>query len=242
MMRARHVVAYVLCCSCAVAASPPPPTQSEWQAAREWLHDLRACEPIGPFGAVVRVLLRHPRSGRVLSARGAVAVDPHRAVRMVLVGPAGGTALDVWVTPDRWRFEAPFAKVLRRGGPDDNPALPIGFFRWWFLAPVDGRLLTAVAGTDSERFILRRGGDTIDLTDAHSGKAHIVTASRRSRGSVDRVNVRGAFPGATPGDRVTYDHEASGVHVEVLVESRSDTPTPAAFADPDGPEGARVGQ
>jgi hypothetical protein len=242
MTRALFAVAVGLGCGCAAHPSPALPTQAEWRAARAWLGELRASQPVLPFGAIVRVELRDPRSGRALSARGAVAVDPHRAMRMVLLGPAGSTALDVWATADLWRFEAPAAQMLRRGGQDDDPTLPIGFFRWWFLAPLDGRLLTAVAGTGSERFILRRGADIIDLTDTQDGTGHVVTASRRAQGWVDRIDFRGAALGAEPGDRATYDHEASGVHVEVLVESLSGTPEPAAFADPDGPGGERVGR
>ena len=132
----------------------PLPTQPAWDAARRWLEALRASEPASPYGAVVRVSLREPRTGHTFAARGAVAVDPHHALRMILLGPGGATALDAWVTPERWRFAVPPAGVLRRGGREDDPSLPIGFFRWWFLSPVGGRLLTseALAETTGRNF------------------------------------------------------------------------------------------
>jgi hypothetical protein len=229
-----------LASGCAANVSPPLPTQAEWSAARVWLDELRATEPTKPFAAVVQVALREPHTGRAFSARGAVAVDPHHAVRMILVGPAGATALDVWATPDRWRFEVPAANILRRGGREDDPSLPIGFFRWWFLAPLEGRLLTSVAGGSRERFVLRDRDATVDLTDSRgaAGEAlHLVSASRRAGDAVDRIAFRGASFAAAAGDSATYDQEGSGVHVEVRIESPADAPDPAAFVDPDSPQG-----
>jgi hypothetical protein len=239
---ALSLVAFTVGCG-AAPVSPPLPTEAEWLTARAWLGELRATEPAKPFAAIVQVTLREPHTGRSFSARGAVAVDPHRALRMILVGPAGATALDVWATPDRWRFEVPAANILRRGGREDDPSVPIGFFRWWFLAPLEGRLLTSVAGRESEHFVLREQSATIDLTDSHGatgGVAHVVTASRRAADGIDRVAFRGASFAASAGDHATYDQDASGVHVEVSIESPSDAPDPAAFLDPDSPEGQKA--
>ena len=81
-------VALVACSGCAAqAVSPPLPTQREWDAARAWLAELRETEPQKPFSAVVQVSLRDPHSLHVWGARGAVAVDPHRALRMISWAP-----------------------------------------------------------------------------------------------------------------------------------------------------------
>ena len=228
----------LLACDARVA-SPPLPTQAEWDTARAALADLRATESTQPFGAVVRVSLREPHTGRTYSARGAVAVDPQRALRMILIGPGGGTALDIWTTPEHWRFEVPAANVLRRGGRADDASLPIGFFRWWFLAPARGRLLTSLAVPGGERFVLRDGASTIDVTDVPStrGHGHTLTASRRGgeNDSVDLLRFVGAGLVPVSGDHATYDDPSSGVHVEVDVEGPSDAPDPLAFADPDAP-------
>jgi len=87
--------------------------------------------------------MREPRSGRVIRGRGGLAVVPGRALRMILVGVAGVTMLDAWVTPARWRVAVPMLGVLRRGGADDPADLPIGFLRWWFFTPLEGRLFAA---------------------------------------------------------------------------------------------------
>jgi hypothetical protein len=217
------------------------PTQDEWSAARAWLRGLRQLEPGEPYAVIARISLREPRSGRSFSGRGVLGVDPRRAVRLVVLGPAGSTAVDVWVTRDAWRIHVPAAAMSRRGGQDEDPFLPVGFFRWWFLGPVDGRLLTAVAGDGSLRLVLRSEGDTIDLRDRSEGDGHEVIASRRRAGSEDRLEFRGRSLPVSPGDRAVYDQESSGVHVEVAVESWTTQPPPGVFEDPDGPNGERTG-
>ena len=226
-----------LACGCGGTASPPLPTQTEWRDAHLWLEGLRATEPIKPYVAIVRVSLREPHTGRTFAARGAVAVDPHHALRMILVGPAGATALDVWATPERWRFEVPAANILRRGGRDDDPNVPIGFFRWWFLAPLEGSLLTSIDTDDSERFVLRNHDATIDLSDARHGVGHTVTASRRAFGNVDRIAFHGSSFSVAAGDHATYDQETSGVHVEVTIEAPRTPPTLPPSSTPTAPRG-----
>ena len=72
---------------------------------------------------------------------------------MILVGPGGTTALDVWVTKDRFRFAVPAIKLEKRGGVDPAEAkgLPIGMLRWWFLSPLAGRLLARALDAGRER-------------------------------------------------------------------------------------------
>jgi hypothetical protein len=240
MMRLALGVLFVASIGCHAPAAEALPSQAEWLAARSTLESLRAGEPTTPFGAMVHVVLHDARSGRAFAARGAVVVDPHRALRMVLIGPAGATALDVWATADRWRFEVPAAHVLRRGGREDDPTVPVGFFRWWFLGAVDGRLLTSVTQSEGTRLVLRSEQSTIDLTARRSRTGLTLAATRRAAGAVDHIELRGLALAPSAGDRVTYDREESGVHVEVSVESRLEAPDPAAFLDPDGPLGERV--
>jgi hypothetical protein len=225
---------------CAPPASPPLPTQAEWTRAREWWGRLRASEPTTPSSAVVHVSLREPHTGRTFDARGAVAVDPHRALRMILVGPGGGTALDVWATHEHWRFEVPPLHLLRRGGRDDDASVPIGFFRWWFLAPLEGRLLTSVLpGARAQRLVLRSGPATVDVTDSAGADAeHVVVASRLVGEILVHLELHGSALGLSAGDRTVYDEPASGVHVEVSVESTGGAPDVAAFDDPDLAAGA----
>jgi hypothetical protein len=236
---------------------PPPPTTAEWTAAVDRLEALRHEEPEHPYGIVVRVTLREPRTRKAFSARGALAVDPHRAVRMLLLGPGGTTALDAWVTPDSYRFEVPPIGLLRRGGTDADPSLPVEFFRWWFLAPVEGRLLASFAGPslalsdfaacDGHWFVLRRDRATVTLCDDREGPGSSGQASLDLRASertpispgpggsrLERLSFRGLSLAPHAGDLAEYEDARSGVRAHVEVESRdTEAPDPVAFLDPD---------
>ncbi|HEY5242922.1 MAG TPA: hypothetical protein VIJ22_15690, partial [Polyangiaceae bacterium] len=88
-------------------AAPPTPwhgaTPETWPALRNALASQRDSRSTRPWSAGVAVTLREPRSGRVIRGRGGLAVVPGRALRMILIGVAGVTMLDAWVTRQRWR-------------------------------------------------------------------------------------------------------------------------------------------
>ncbi len=231
--------------ACAPRPSPfvptalPDPTAREWTRLRERLAIARSAEPERPYVANVVVALREPRTGKIFQARGAIAVDPKHALRMILVGPGGATALDAWVTDDQFRFAVPGIAFLRRGGADVQAArgLPIGFFRWWMLHPLDGRLLAAWARDAGALYLLRRGDETVLLREGHvarSRRDHVV-AARREDARVERLEWLGRSPVAPhAGDKAHYVDGASGLEVEVLVEGVGEhEPDPAAFLDPD---------
>ncbi len=223
---------------CASSAPPPRPIdQATWLAARARLADLRAAAEIGrPYVEVIRVAVREPRTGRVLEGRGAVAVDPHRAMRMILIGPGGSTALDVWATKDAWRFSVPGLEMTRRGKREASADLPIGFFRWWFIEPLDGRLLSVHEQARGEVFVLREREATVVLQALEEGGRRHFVAVRREGGARDRLEwvARRVRPGS--GDRARYTQLGTGLEVEVLVEAVSaDPPDAAAFVDPDDP-------
>jgi hypothetical protein len=222
-------------------------SESDWHAARARLDALRATLPTRPYGVVVRVSLREPSSGRFFEARGALAVDPARALRMILIGPGGATAVDAWVTSDAYRFEVPPIGLLRRGGVTAEAGLPVGFFREWFLAPLAGRLLaTSTERTSIDRrecpgrwFILRNGEGTTTLCDREAPPEDRepgldLFAVRRTRSSVEELSFRGKSLAPSPGDRTEYDDRRSHVRATVEVESLDESPPePMAFLDPD---------
>ena len=214
----------------------PDTTATEWTAARKHLATTRALESRRPFVEEITVAMREPRTGKVFQARGALAVDPHRAMRMILVGPGGGTALDVWVTDQKWRFVVPSLSIERKGtaDPESSRGLPIGFFRWWMLHPLDGRLLSAWIKKGDPIYLLRNGSDTVLLRDhARRGEHHVV-AMRREAGKNEELEWVGRAFMPHAGDRARYVDGASGLEVEVLVDGiGEDAPDPAAFADPD---------
>jgi hypothetical protein len=181
--------------------------------------------------------MHQPRVGRTFDARGGIAVAPGRALRMILVGGAGATLLDAWVTRDRWRIAVPPAALVRRGGGDEPRDLPIGFLRWWFFRPLEGTLFAAApaegVGRAGDVFLLRdEDGATVEL---RAGAC--LRASRRAGARTERVEDCSAREGEPrPGDRVRYEDEASGFTVDMQLESlASQPPDEEAFRDPDAP-------
>ncbi len=152
------------------------------------------------------------------------------------------TALDVWAHPDRWRFAIPAMDLLRRGGRKADDAFPIGFFRWWFLAPFEGRLLTARARPASTLLVLREGRATVTLLHETTEGAQAGLASRREGQGLDRLAWLGKTLAPGEGSRALYEQPGTGLHVQVEVESLSDEPPdPAAFLNPDQVPGPGVG-
>jgi hypothetical protein len=257
------VAASVAACAPRAAAPVdlPDPTQPEWTRLRAHLAISREAVPERPYVERITIAMREPRTGKVFQARGAVAVDPRRAMRMILVGPGGATAFDAWVTDTRYRLALPGIDLTRRGGADAQEArgLPVGFFRWWLLHPLDGRLLAAWPREGGPMYLLRRDGDTVLLREARVARGpsdgaeggpfcafprrHVV-AMRRGEGALDEIEWLGATPAMPhPGDKARYLDVASGLEIEVLVEAiGAEPPDPGAFADPDAPSGAEGSQ
>jgi hypothetical protein len=246
--------AALLSACAAPVAKIPVVTQHEWSDARRALAELRRRVPRKPFVEIVRVSMREPNTGRVLQARGAVAVDPHRAVRLVLLGPGGATALDVWVTEDAWRFSVPALNIVRHSKVGDSSSdaaagFPVEFFRWWFLEPLDGRLLYAERAHDEHdpilfrTFVLANGETTVTLKALYGPQRRAFLASRRDMRNhmVDHLiwGAHGFAPG--PGEEATYKQGKSGFQVEIGVEEISqDPPDQTAFIDPDDKGGASL--
>jgi len=215
-----------------VAKAVPDVTQHEWTVARERLARLRSGRSDRPYVERVRLSINDPRTGRQYQARGAVAVSPGRAARMILVGPGGTTALDVWVTKERFRFAVPAIKLEKRGGTDPAEArgLPIGMLRWWFLSPLAGRLLLARSTQAESSWILRDGQATVTV---RSDGSHFV-ALRREGDTLEGIEwlSRGLVPQS--GEHGRYIEGRFGLRVEVHVEEvLKAEPDPEAFSDPD---------
>jgi hypothetical protein len=238
---------------CAATATPAPSAtapmslpdrQAEWTRARQLLSLLRLSEPVHPYVAELTVALHERLSGRGFGARGALAVDPHRALRLVLLGPGGATALDLWVTPTRFRLVVPSMDLVKRGGTSTAGAagLPVAFFRWWFLAPLDGRLLDAhLKAGSAELYVRETDGATVWMREAALPRAAPakpgMIAIRRAPGDVDRsLEWSGSTLFPHPGDVARYreEHPTFGIDVSVRIDALGQAaPDPAAFDDPD---------
>jgi hypothetical protein len=247
--------------ACDLGCAPPPPrvppqwvhpTPAEWLASSSELERLRAEMPGHPYTVLVSTTLRDPRSGHVIDGRGALAVAPGQGLRMILIGAAGATLLDAWVTPSAWRIAVPVASIVRRGGVEAPASLPVGFLRWWFLGRLSGALFASRAsyasraprvGSGERLWLVRDGAAVVELRLEPCERGAQVVARRRTAATREgeepaRESVVECHASPTPsaGDTVRYADETSGLEVTFAVEGvTSEPPDPAAFRDPDEP-------
>ncbi len=243
MRYAIAATALLVGCAPEVAARPPvveAPSVAEWGAARRALLRLHAAAAT-PRTLRLSLTLREPRTGRVLSARGAVAIRPPRALRMILLGPGGTTALDLWIQGDQWRFAVPAIDLRKRGDlrapREERRGLPVDFLAFWLLRPASGRLLWHAREGDGDRFVLRDGAAIVDLRAFGDGRLEARRATWSSPpgdGSprlLDEETVLASGPGCA---EVRYHQASTGLDVTVVCEGETiGEPPPRALADPD---------
>jgi hypothetical protein len=153
---------------------------------------------------------------------------------MILVGVAGTTLLDAWVTPHHWRVAVPLLGLVRRGGEHAPGDLPIGFLRWWFFTPMGGQLLAATFEEDGPLWLLRDGDAVVELRSAWCDRGRRLVASRGEGDRVEQVDECRSAAGPTAGDRVHYEEGAAGLAIDLVLDAVSAAPPVAqAFADPD---------
>lgn len=232
----------------AASCTPSPtspwahPTPAQWAQATAGLQRLRGAAPRSPYVATVTTTLRNPRKGWAVDGRGAIAIAPGQAVRMILVGAAGATLLDAWVTRQGWRIAVPPVDSIQRGGAEAPSDSPVRFFRWWFFAPFQGALFGAAVRPEESVWLLRDGDAVTEVWLARCGVGPKVTATRTERARADRVEECRAAESGRPGphDVVRYEDQTTGLRVDIEVESVSEAPLDGeAFRDPDEPGGAR---
>ena len=211
----------------------------EWRWARQRLADLKSKAGATRSRTLrIALALREPVTGRTLQARGAVALAPPSALRMILLGPGGTTALDLWSKGDRFRFEVPAIDLLRRGDARTSRqqmrGLPVGFLRWWLLRPLDGQLAWHQREAGGDRFVLRDGDVIVRAFVADDGR---ITARRTTPGRggapADEETVSAARLGCAT---ARYTQSSTGLDIVVRCEGEetSKPPDPRAFEDPDG--------
>lgn len=240
---------------CDVSADPGArgPSTHAWRHAKRRLAELRSSlGGSAPHTLRLAVKLREPFTGRVMDARGAVALSPPSALRMILLGPGGTTALDLWANEDRFRFAVPAIDLLRRGDAatprDQMRGLPVDFLTWWLLRPAYGSLLWYARAGAADRFVLRDGPAIVELCALDEGGvvARRTTWSAKGRGDgasaarvepilLDEETVTATRRGCGP---VRYTQASTGLSVGVECEGEETerAPNPRAFVDPDAPE------
>lgn len=225
-------------CAPVAAASLPPPSLADWRRGLDRLAALRHAAG-GARTERLALALREPHTGRVLSARGAVAVAPPRALRMILLGPGGTTALDLWMSGARFRFAVPAIDLVARGDLGAPHAgrrgLPVDFLGWWLLRPAGGALLWTARVAGGDRFVLRDGEAVVDFVAFDDGRVEARRATWIGGERVDDERISAARMGCAP---VRYHQGSTGLDVTVTCEGEAPGDPPArALGDPD--EGAR---
>ncbi len=196
----------------------------------------------------LRIAIHEGLSGRGFEGRGAIAVRPGVALRMILLGPGGATAMDVWISGGRFRAAIPALDRIVRGD-DSTPrsamrGLPIDLLRRWLVSPYGGRLVYARAGVVAPDGAIVPGDGLVAFT--RFGRDMVVRAREGDRergwffsggalrgrveGRVSLVGGSAAFP-----SEVHFEGDDPPMRVHVTAESTELAPSlPAAtFADPD---------
>ncbi len=209
-----------------------------WRAAHAEVAALRdRLRPKAGYTMNVALTLEQVQLGQRIRARGAVAVRPPDALRMILLGPGGTTALDLWICGDEFRFQIPAIDLLRRGDATTPSAelrgMPVDFLRWWFLRPLAGQLLAFVDDESAGRSYLIGDGDrVVELGETGLPGGALddpLQVVRRSIHDEERLIIDGAACG-----QVKYAQRSTGIELEVQCEKRNVAPPPLrAFADPD---------
>ncbi|MDP9035391.1 MAG: hypothetical protein M3O50_11345 [Myxococcota bacterium] len=158
---------------------------------------------------------------------------------MILLGGAGTTMLDAWVTPDRWRIAVPPLGVVRRGGSKAPDDLPVAFLRYAFFGSLGGRLFAASMPHDGSMFLLRDGDALVEVRERRCDRGTLTIIRRRTGARTERAEECGTIAFPRPGDWVAYRDERSGIRVDLAIETLGvSRPDARAFEDPDSPEGA----
>ena len=225
------LVALLVGCGTA-PVSPKPAGTERWQAARKELVSLRErLSPARPYRMNVTLELQQKTLAARMRARGAVAVRPPDALRMLLLGPGGTTALDLWVCRDHFRFAIPAVDLVRRGDAS-TPATelrgwPAAFLRWGFVSPLEGRLLSFVDEAAGRRYVVRQGDQVTHLSVLEEDGLRV---RRVSKGDEESLESDGRACG-----KVVYEQKSTGIELRVKCEEiDEDAALPErAFADPD---------
>lgn len=228
--------------------APPAPSFEQWRAALADLGEARKrAGGDAPRTLKLSFALTEPFTGRRTEARGAVALAPaQRAVRMILVGPGGTTAFDLWIRADKFRMSIPAIDMLRRGDAatprEQMRGLPVDFLRWWLLDPTRGELLWSRKDYRGTEYVLREGEAITSLLFFH-GTAIQATRQSWARPAsaaegplvmVDEEKVTATKLGC---GEARYTQQSTGVEISITCEGvEPSPPSERAFVDPDAVE------
>lgn len=207
--------------ACARRAPAPArfPTKAARDAAVAALSDASARLDAGR-ARTLHVSASVRARGTAQRGRGVIAVRPPGDARLVLLGPSGLTALDVWISGARDRLAVPALGRVEQGGAA-RAGRPQSFLRWWLLAPLSGRVLWV----DTAGRVTLRAPDGAVITATLGGGR--VVATRRTAIDVEHLDAELS----SCGDAV-WRSERGGVEVVVACESRAGAAPERAFEEP----------
>ncbi len=231
------------CCSLLVGCSglsrePVQPGSAEdFVRARETLQRL-AEETATSRTQTVQLSMSAPYLPSEVSSRGAVALRPPGELRMILLGPGGATALDVWISGQRYRLEIPALERVVSGSTNaelqQERGLPIGFLRWWLLHPFSARLQAARPREGGLELLLRdEDGATIELWLQPDGSISATRSSvRRRDGEIVRLDEETVHASKAGCGEVRYSQRSTRLTSTVRCESERGTVNAKAFEQP----------
>lgn len=201
--------------------------------------DLRL--PRGITKQEIEISLRDVATGLGFSGRGVVIVEARHALRMILLGPGGTTAMDVWIRDGKFRVAIPaLSRVVR--GDDSTPrssmrGMPVDLL-WRLLVDPFGGLAYARVGHSVESTFVK-GGFTAwmrrgEIRDRVGGVSNAWFFSAGRLSGVARIEevVLGEAIVPRAVDYVGLD-PAMVVHVKGVDPVSVTEVSPKVFADPD---------
>lgn len=206
--------------------------QADKVRAQEGLEGLRRTWKPADGTTPIRVKFSGGGGLESVVGRGALARRLPDAARMIVVTGGGPTAFDLWIRGDRYRMAMPLAGRVERGsvGRDgDSKRLPVGLLRWWWLTPLEGKVVGAFEDASALRWVLRDGGSTYDVS---LGSDDVLRIVRRANGREETLRVMGPECPC-----VEYRDVSIGMVVEIRCDdagARGGGAGDRAFEDPDG--------
>ncbi len=236
------VGACALACGCAPELAPAaPPSAAAQIEALVRLSELEK-RARAPRTDRVRLRIDAPYLPAPIEARGALAVEPGRGMRLVLLGPGGTTALDFWASGDRYRLSLPELGTDARGDARSprgmRRALPIELFRWWMLDPFGGELLFAVQESGAVRAALARERYVTHLRLHDDGALSAHRVWRSERDGAPHVDEEWLELDVYPCGRARYEQRSTRLVVEITCEDSREGVAPKALEEPSAGRGA----
>ncbi len=229
----------LLACSGAVAPTAGALDAAAFVEGGARLSQLRGAAA-SPRTDNVSIQLAAPYLPSAIKARGAIAVDPPRRLRMILLGPGGTTAMDLWISDGRFRFEVPAIERVVRGdehsSAEQKRGLPVDFLQTWMLDPVGGRLLAARRRAESLELLLERhDGDIVELSLEPRGGVRLHRSSFDARQKL--VEEEWVVASGIGCESATYRQRSTQLEVTARCESSRSSVSERAFQVPE--EGGR---